>query len=41
LKNLVESTLRVMETEYVEKVSERMNSMFMEIVGSDPATPFS
>ena len=37
LCKLIERTLKVLEGEHVCQVSSRMNNMFMEIVGSDPA----
>ena len=36
IKKLITGTLTVLETDYIERVSDRMNEMFMEIVGSDP-----
>jgi len=36
LKTLISNTLSVLESQYVERVSTRMNDMFMEVVGSDP-----
>jgi DNA sulfur modification protein DndD len=33
---LIGNTLSVLESQYVERVSTRMNEMFMEVVGSDP-----
>jgi DNA sulfur modification protein DndD len=36
LHELAEGTLQTLEGDYVQRVSERMNDMFMEIVGSDP-----
>ena len=36
LKELVSTTLAVLESESVNRVSARMNDMFMEIVGSNP-----
>lgn len=36
LHRLTAGTLAVLEKDYVERVSERMNSLFMEIVGSHP-----
>lgn len=36
LYDLVKNTLAVLEGDYVQRVSERMNELFLEIVGSDP-----
>lgn len=36
LHDLVKNTLAVLEGDYVERVSGRMNELFLEIVGSDP-----
>jgi DNA sulfur modification protein DndD len=36
LKDLVSDSLRVLKTEHIHAVSERMNTIFMEIVGSAP-----
>jgi len=36
LSGALERTLHTLENEYLERVSERMNEMFLEIVGSDP-----
>lgn len=36
LNRLTAGTLQVLEQDYVDRVSQRMNSLFMEIVGSHP-----
>lgn len=36
LKTLISNTLSVLEGQYVDRVSTRMNEMFMEVVGSEP-----
>jgi len=36
LQNLASKTLSALEHDYVLKVSQRMNTLFMQIVGSDP-----
>lgn len=36
LVELVRSTLAILEGDYVQRVSTRMNELFLEIVGSDP-----
>ncbi len=37
LLTLARGTLSTLETDYVERVSERMQELFLEIVGSDPS----